>query len=255
MIVRKPSGKATFRSVFVLAIVLPVLSAAAQAQEPDLVPLFDGRSLDGWEGNLELFRVVDGSIVGGTLDSRIVADEFLCTTEEFGDFELRVEARMTSGQIGGVQFRGKRVPGSTQVGGYQADMGFVPGVWIPRLSDVKDVDPDEPYPLWGSLLDEYRPQPSRYPDSAAPYRLIAVADRKVVDPVLKPGDWNSVSVTAVRNLVEIRLNGTKTVEHVERDDVPRSGVICLQIHSGPPAQASYKNIFIRRISGDAGRNP
>lgn len=245
----RPSQGGVCRSLLVLVLVLPLLATTVEAQGPDFTSLFDGSSLDGWEGNHQLFLVVDGSIVGGTLDARIPADEFLCTAEEFEDFELRLEARMTPGQIGGVQFRGQRVPGSTQVAGYQADMGFVPGIWIPRLSDMKGVDPEEAYPLWGSLLDEYRPERSRYPDPAAPYRLIAVADRKVVDPVLKPGDWNSLSITAVDSLIEIRLNGTKTVDYLEREDVPRTGVICVQIHSGPPAQASYRNILIRRIAG------
>jgi hypothetical protein len=127
-------------------------------------------------------------------------------------------------------------------------MGFIPGEWIPRLSDVTEVATDEPYPLWGSLLDEYRPESSRYPDPAAPYWLIAVADRDVVDSVLKPGDWNNVGVTAVGTTIEIRLNGSKTIEYVERDQIPQSGVICLQLHSGPAAEASYKNILIRRIS-------
>jgi len=222
--------------------------ASGRAQADGFRTLFDGESLAGWEGSPDAFRVVDGAIVAGTLEAEILADEFLCTTEEFDDFELRLEARVTAGQIAGVQFRGRRVSGSTQVAGYQADMGFLPGEWIPRLSDVTDIVTEEPYPLWGSLLDEYRPQASRYPDPTAPYWLIAVADRAVVDSVLRPGDWNSVTIVARGPAIEIRLNGKKTIDYTERDEVPRRGVICVQIHSGPPSQAFYRDILIRRIS-------
>lgn len=227
---------------------LLVLLGCGGAQEDELEPLFDGVSLVGWEGNPQTFRVADEAIVAGTLEAEIEADEFLCTAEEFGDFELRVDARVTPGQIAGVQFRGRRVPGSTQVAGYQADMGFIPGEWIPRLSDETDV-PEGQYPLWGSLLDEYRPEASRYPDPEAPYWLVAVADRAVVDSVLRPGEWNSLTIVALGPAIEIRLNGATTVEYLEPEDVPRSGAICVQIHSGPPSQAFYRNISIRRLSG------
>jgi hypothetical protein len=235
------------RLIFVFCLSLLTLASSGHAQNKGFESLFDGRSLIGWEGNLQLFRVLDDAIVGGTLDNPIAVDAFLCTIREFGDFELRLDARMGTGQIAGVSFRGQRVPASTQVGGYQADMGFIPGEFMPIVSDLSDVDPNEPYPLWGSLLDEYRPDTSRYPDPANPYRLIAVANRSTVDGVLKPGDWNSVGITAVGRLIRLHLNGSPTIEFNEQDDVPQSGVICLQIHSAPPSQAFYRNIRIRQI--------
>ena len=222
--------------------------APAGAQVGEFRSLFDGETLAGWEGNEDLFRVVEGAIVAGTLDRSIEADEFLCTRDEYSDFELQLDARMTDGQIAGVQFRGQRIPNSTQVGGYQADMGFVPGEIIPMVSDLENVDADRPYPLWGSLLDEYRPDRSRYPDPAAPYWLLSVPDRELVDRVLNPGEWNHVAVRAMGPSIEIRLNGTTTVEYLEREPVRQSGLICLQVHAGPPSQAFYRNIEIRRIT-------
>lgn len=230
-----------------LCIVLSALliPGIAIGQETPFQSLFDGHSLSGWEGNLDLWQVREETIVGGTLEDAIAEDQFLCTTRSFGDFELHLEARMSGGQYGGVSFRGQRVPNSTQVGGYQADMGFLPGQFVAIVPGLTDVDPDRPYPLWGSLLDEYRPDKSRYPDPANPYRLIAVADRSTVEEVLRPNDWNSITVVAIGDQIEIRLNGAKTVEHVERGDVPLSGLICLQVHSGPPSEAFYRNIRIR----------
>jgi len=232
----------------VLLLFLALIGAAPHAQSDQFVPLFDGRSLDGWNGNRDLFRVQNGAIVAGMLASAITDDEFLCAEQEYRDFELRLEARMTSGQIAGVQFRGERIPGSTQVGGYQADMGFISGEFMPLVSDLTDIDPNTSYPLWGSLLDEYRPDESRYPNPANPYRLIAVADREIVDDVLRPDDWNSVMISAVGNIIEIHLNGTKTVEYVEEGDIPRQGLVCVQIHSGPASEAYYRNIQIRTIA-------
>lgn len=235
---------------FRTALILSFFSVAplSHAESVGFRPLFDGQSFKGWEGKQDTFRIVDNSVVGGNLDEAVLTDEFLCTVREFGDFELRLDARMIGEQIGGASFRGQRVVGSTQVGGYQADMGFLKGEYMPIVSDLTDVDPDTPYPLWGSLLDEYRPTPSRYPDPSNPYRLIAIADRSVIDEVVHPNGWNNVAVIALGSKIEIHLNGVKTIEYTEQDDVPRNGLICLQAHAGPPSEARYRNIQIREIS-------
>ena len=88
-----------------------VYSYAAVAQGAVPVPLFDGRTLAGWEGNQEMFRVADGAIVGGSLEMRIPRNEFLCTTREYGDFELRAKFKVLGkGANAGIQFRSQRVP-------------------------------------------------------------------------------------------------------------------------------------------------
>ena len=53
------------------------------AKETGFVKLFDGRTLAGWQGDAESFRVEDGAIVAGTLKERIPRNEFLCTTKEY----------------------------------------------------------------------------------------------------------------------------------------------------------------------------
>ena len=88
------------------------------------VPLFDGASLAGWEGPREMFRIEDGAIVGGTLNADIPHNAFLCTTETYGDFELRLQFKLLGEQANaGVQFRSRRVQDHYEVSGYQADMG------------------------------------------------------------------------------------------------------------------------------------
>jgi len=50
--------------------------------------LFDGTTLDGWEGDLDMFRVEAGAIVGGTLAGGIGQNSNLCIVRSFEDFEL-----------------------------------------------------------------------------------------------------------------------------------------------------------------------
>ena len=223
---------------------------AASGQTADFEKLFDGRSLRGWEGDVGVFQVVDGAVVGGTLDAPIVRNEYLCTVDEFDDFELRLSARVKGSKNAGVHFRSQRVPDTRDVAGYQADIGFIPGEWLTRLSDVESADPDRLYPLWGSLLDEFRQGIDRYRDPDMPYHLMAVADPDVVEGILRKDDWNDISVIADGRRIEIRLNEVTTIEFIEEEDVPLSGLICLQVHSGGPSEAWYRDILIRDLPAE-----
>lgn len=228
------------------SLLLLMATVILPAEQSTAVMLFDGTSLKGWEGDRSVWRVVDGAIVGGSLNAPIPKSDYLCSDDEYDDFELRITARIMGGSNAGVSFRSQRVPGSNEVGGYQADMGSVPGDAMSRISTVVPDDPSRPFPTWGSLLDEYRPTPNRYPDPTRPYRLVAVPPRSVVDGVLRANDWNDVAVLAERGRIRLKLNGADTVEFVETGSVPRTGRVCLQVHSGPPAEAWYRSVSLLR---------
>ena len=57
--------------------------------------------------------------------------------------------------------------------------------------------------------------------------------------VIKAGEWNDYVIRAEGPRVRLSLNGVQTVDYVEPDaTIPESGVICVQIHSGPPSEPS-----------------
>ena len=181
------------------------------------VSLFDGRSFSGWEGNLDSFRIEDRAIVAGTLKAKIPRNEFLATTQEYGDFELRLKTKLVGkGDNAGIQIRSRRVPNHHEVRGYQADTGT--GVW-------------------GCLYDESRR-----------HRMLAVADAGELAKVLKPGDWNDYVIRCIGKRIQLWINGHQTIDYVEPlDSIPQRGIIALQIHGGRPSEASYKDIVIREI--------
>jgi catechol 2,3-dioxygenase-like lactoylglutathione lyase family enzyme len=182
-------------------------------------PLFDGRTLEGWEGNLGNWRAEDGAIVGGELDRRQPYNEFLMTTADFGDFELRLQYKVegTGGFVnGGVQFWSQRVPASHEVSGYQADLGA-------------DTD--------GNLYDESRRSVN-----------MATAPADVRLRSLKPGAWNDYRIRAQGPHIEIWLNGLKTVDYTEADkSIPLHGKFALQIHGGANTKVSYRALEVESI--------
>lgn len=212
----------TFRLSTILQIAALVLLAAALmpfqgiAQPRQPVALFDGETFDGWEGNLDWFRIEDGALVAGRLDRPVPRNEFLCTIADYADFILRLDFKLLGkGVNAGVQIRTRRIPDHHEVIGYQADLG---DGW------------------WGSLYDESRRK-----------RLLARADPAVIDRVLKPEDWNHYTIHAEGRRVRLAINGQQTVDYTEPDEsLEQTGKICVQIHSGPPSEAWYKNITLER---------
>lgn len=181
--------------------------------------LFDGKTLEGWEGSAEFFRVQDGAIVGGSLSKRTPRNEFLSTKKAYGDFELRLKVKLLGDPAAanaGIQIRSKRVPNSSEMSGYQADMG---------------------QQYWGCLYDESRRN-----------KVLVQADAAKVREILKPGDWNEYVIRCVGPRLQLWLNGVQTVDYTEPDKViEQTGLIGVQIHAGPPSEAWYKDITLRTI--------
>jgi hypothetical protein len=200
--------------------------AADTKIEPGFVSLFDGETLDGWEGNLKMFRVEDGAIVAGTQKERIPNNEFLCTKKTYSDFELRLQAKLEGkGDNAGIQFRSKRIPNHHEVIGFQADIGVMKDDQL----------------IWGALYDESRRR-----------KFLVVGDQAELRKVVRPDGWNDFVIQCEGPHIQIRVNGYLAVDYVEKDaDIADSGIIGVQIHSGEPAEASYRNIRIKELKSDS----
>lgn len=183
--------------------------------------LFDSKALDGWEGNAEWFRIEDQCIVAGNLAKPIPHNEFLCTKDNFENFELKLQVRLKgNGDNAGIQFRSMRIPSKTEVSGFQCDVGNAFG-----------------RPVWGALYDESRRN-----------KMLAEGDKVKVPEALRKDDWNELTVRAEGDHIQIWLNGSPTVDYIEKDDkIAKTGIIGLQIHSGPPTEAWYRNIRIKKL--------
>jgi len=181
-------------------------------------PLFDGKTFAGWEGNMKVFRIEDGAIVGGSMKTALPNNEFLCTTKSYSDFELRAKFKVAGERVNaGIQFRSERIPNNHEVIGYQADIGQM---------------------FWGALYDESRRN-----------KILVSPDAAALNKVLKRDDWNDYVIRAEGKRIRLEINGYQTVDYTETDDsIKQSGLICLQIHGGPPSEARYKDITIEELT-------
>jgi putative membrane-bound dehydrogenase-like protein len=183
------------------------------------VPIFDGKSLAGWEGDAAWWRVEDGEIRGGSATVNIPKNFFLATEKSYQNFDLRLKLRLTGkGFINsGVQVRSIRVPRSTEMSGYQVDYGKG---W------------------YGKLYDESRRN-----------KVIAEAkDPAAVLAAVKEGEWNEYRILAEGSRIRSWINGVPALDYVETaPNIALDGKIGLQVHSGGMAIIQAKDITIEEL--------
>jgi hypothetical protein len=201
---------------------LPALFALAFATllHAAPTPLFDGKTFTGWEGDTaKTWRIDEGAIVGGSLEEKVPRNDFLSTTKEYGNFELRLRFKLlgSEGQINaGVQIRSQRIPNHFEMIGYQADLG-------------------EKY--YGALYDESRRK-----------KVLAGPTPEILAKALKPGEWNEYRIRCEGPRIQLWINGVHTVDYTEAEaDIALKGFIALQIHGGGKAQVWYKDVVIEEL--------
>jgi hypothetical protein len=209
------------RLLFLALLLAPLIQGCVcRPPQPKTASLADGRSFAGWEGDTAgTWRIVDGAFVGGSLTAKVPRNEFLATERNFTNFVLRLEFKLegdsAKGMVNsGVQFHSQRIPGDSEMAGYQADLG----------------DPS----WWGSLYDESRRN-----------KTLAPSDMAKLGPALRRNDWNVYEIRAENGRIRTWINGVLGVDFTEADPaIPQWGRIALQIHGGGPAQVSFRNITL-----------
>ena len=188
---------------------------------PKTVALFDGATFTGWEGDTTFFRIEEASIVAGSMERDIPTNMFLCTEKTYENFELTLEVKFpTTNNNGGIQVRTKRIPNDPEVIGYQVDVGYSGG-----------------NPVWASIYDESRRR-----------KFIAEADGEQINRLLKPEGFNDYRIRCEGSKLQVWFNGEQVIDFTETEEgIDRSGIICVQIHSGPPSEAWYRNIQLREL--------
>lgn len=187
---------------------------AEKAAEEGFVSLFDGKTLNGWEGDARFWSVKDGVIVGSTDQVKTEHNTFLCTTKKYRDFVLKLEFKLRN-HNSGVQIRSERLDDFI-VKGYQADMA------------------EQRY--MGILYEERG------------RGILADVKPEEVAKHVKVGEWNEYTITCQGPRIRLEINGFTTVDYEEKDPVgAKEGIIALQLHAGPPMQVEFRNIRIREM--------
>src|SRR3989442_3337511 len=115
------------KSLALVFLSLAVIAGEA-AETAKAVPIFDGKTFKGWEGDTnKTWRIAEGALVGGSLKQTVPHNEFICTARGYTNFVLRLKFKLAGSEgfiNGGVQVRSKHVenPHYALIR-YQVDMG------------------------------------------------------------------------------------------------------------------------------------
>ena len=185
--------------------------------------LFNGKDLDGWvqRNGTATYRVEDRAVVGKTAAGS--PNSFLCTKQDFGNFELSFEVNVDEGLNSGVQIRSRSRAdfNNGRVHGPQVEIETSPGE-------------------------------AGYIYSEATGRNWLSKEQPIKD-AYENGQWNHFLVRAVGDRLQTWINGRK-IEDLTDADSFKKGFIGLQVHSiAPnegPFQVRWRNIQIRLLADD-----
>jgi 3-keto-disaccharide hydrolase len=201
--------------IVVSGLTLLVCLAASTATADDaFTPLFNGKDLEGWNGDPELWKVADGLIVGSTENKTLGHNSFLATKKTYKNFVLKAKFKLRN-HNSGIQYRSKQGDDYV-VTGYQADIA------------------DNAF--MGILYEE------------GGRGILANVDAAEVTKHVNKDGWNEYVITANGPNLKQELNGFTTVDYTEKPDKGATeGIIAFQLHAGPKMQIEFKDVEIREL--------
>lgn len=229
---RRPLHLLTCVSFFAISM---SLSSASLSSADEWVPLFDGKSLDGWsvKSGYATYKVEDGGVILGTT-AEGSPNSFLTSDEQFGDFELTFEVKVDNGLNSGVQIR----------------------------SLLKNVDAEKSYGgrLYGPQVEiESGPGQAGYIYGEATGRGWLSPEPESEDEAVKQhdhfknGQWNKYRVLAKGANIKVWINGEMIADLTDEEiyKTHPKGMIGLQVHGigkkSGPFEVRWRNLMIKPL--------
>ena len=215
----------------ILGVMALIGIGPASAQEPKKVPappapvvpprqgtsqtitLFDGKTLDGWEGHGSYWSVQNGVIVGKSTEP-VAVSTYLLTKAKYTDFRLTATVKLVESEVhSGIAFWGRLAPEQKDPYTYAGHLVMFPSGW--------------------GMFDLYGRK--ALPVDAAPAKKVG-----------KQHDWNELEILAQGNRVRVAVNGSRVIDW--RDPLPDrilEGPIGLQLHSNKvPQEVHFKDLVL-----------
>ncbi|MEQ1827246.1 MAG: DUF1080 domain-containing protein [Pirellula sp.] len=216
-------------------IMLASIASAQDAAKGKGKSLFDGKSLTGWSGISELWRVEDGAITGETkADAPLKNNTFLVYQNPVKDFELTCEFKITGGNSG-IQYRSKLIDKDKFiVGGYQADIDSQK-----RYMGIN-------YEERGRGILAERGDIVAIDESGKKSKVGSAGDVDALTGRFNVDDWNSYRIVAKGTVCQHYINGTlmSEIQDGQPDKRSAEGILAFQLHQGPPMKVQFKNIML-----------
>jgi hypothetical protein len=214
----------------------------AEGDEAGFTPIFDGQSLDGWEGDPTYWRVEGGALVGEITPQTVVKSNtfIIWRGGRPKDFELKLDYRITAAGNSGINYRSASVADPVTpanrfaLRGYQFDL------------DGACRYVGNNYEEKGRLFMAVRGQVTRVVGTRPPVVVGTFGDDAQL-AALATDDWNGVHLIVRGNTLTHMLNGRLMSVTIDDDAAnrPVDGLLGVQVHVGPPMKVEYRNIRLK----------
>jgi putative heme-binding domain-containing protein len=220
-----------------LSALLTILLAAFSplSAQDGFKPIFDGKTLAGWDGNPELWSVEEGCLTGKTKGpDHLATNQFLVWRGGvLKNFELRAKIKCSASNSG-IQYRSKELPevGKWVIAGYQCDVhsavGYNGMIYEERGRGIL-VENGQ-----GVIID----------DKGGKW-LASQHDAAKVDY----SEWHEYVIIAQGNHLTQKVDGKVTIDLVDHDEKNRAleGLLAFQVHRGPAMTVQIKDVLLKEL--------
>jgi hypothetical protein len=234
--------------------------------------IFDGKTLNGWDGASEVWHVEDGAIVGESSEEHPSGTtNIIWRGGEVGNFMLKVEMKLEgSGANGGIQYRSASVPprprdipadrlaqmteeqkqrmkqnemlvqkhAKWNLTGYQADFDYNNRY----TGQLYEQDSPRGIIAWRGQMVATEP-------GKKPRLLAMLGDSDQLKSCIKPGEWNQVEVIADGNTMIHIVNGHVMAILVDTDPkfYRAQGLLGFEIEGGGTVRISHRNVWLKKL--------
>lgn len=181
------------------------------------MPLFDGKSLDGWKAseNVDSWSVEEGAIVCAGPRSHLF---YVGDGKAFKDFHFKAEVKTTPGSNAGIYFHTKFQEEGWPKYGFECQV------------NVTSSDPKKTSSLYGVV--------------------------NVGDPPVKDNEWYTQEIIVKGKNIKLILNGQTMVDYTEAEGAKSNdpnfvrllseGTFALQAHD-PESKVYFRNLQVKRL--------
>jgi hypothetical protein len=230
--------------------------------------IFDGKTLNGWDGPPDVWHVEDGSIVGvSSPEHPSGTTNIIWRAGEVGNFMLKVEMKLEgSGANGGIQYRSLNVPprprpipaqmtdeqkqrmqqnesllqkhAKWNLKGYQGDFDYNNRY----TGQLYEQDSERGIIAWRGQMVGTEP-------GKKPRLLATLGNPDDLKAFIKPGEWNQVEIIADGHTLIHIVNGHVMAILVDNDPkyFQAKGLLAFEIEGGGNVKISHRNVWLKKL--------
>jgi hypothetical protein len=232
--------KVSFCTSLFLCLIIAATTLVAQNKKNKFIKIFDGKSMNGWEGDTSFWHIENKSFVGEvTLEKPLKSNTFMIWRGFIPDnFEFKAQYRISSKGNSGINYRSEEVPGvKFGLKGYQADI------------DGENQYTGQNYEERGRGFLAMRGQIAVLKENQKPTITGSVGNTDELKANIKAEDWNEIHIIVNGNSMKHYINGILMSETTDEDAKKRKfgGLLGLQVHVMKSMKVEYRKIYLKEI--------